>query len=62
MNMVIFRKENGTPRSSNVPLKSKKFFNMSKSTEINLVLQRNGEKYCHLIIYQLIMKFFISLG
>lgn len=50
--MPIFNKENGTNPISNVPLKFKKFFDMSKSTIINLVLQRNGEKKNYVSIYQ----------
>ena len=51
--MCIFNKKNGTPPQSNVPLKTlKKFFNMSKITTINPVLQRNGLKNSHAIKYQ----------
>ncbi len=50
--MRIYKKENGTHPIDNVPLKLKKFFDMSKITTINLVLQRNGEKNCYLITYQ----------
>lgn len=60
--MRIFSKENGTHTIDNVPLKSKKFFNMSKITTFNLVLQRNGEKNCHLIAYQKDTEFYLSLG
>ena len=61
--MSIFNKENGTHVLSIVPLKtSKKFFNMSKSTVINLVLQRNGDKNCHLISNLLDTKFLNSLS
>lgn len=60
--MPIFNKENGTNPISNVPLKLKKFFDMSKSTTINLVLQRNGEKKNHVPIYQADTEFFKSLG
>lgn len=61
--MSIFNKENGTHVQSSVPLKkSKKFFNMSKSTVINLVLQRNGDKNCHTINNQLDTNFYNSLS
>jgi hypothetical protein len=60
--MRIFNKENGTHPIDNVPLKLKKFFDMSKITTFNLVLQRNGEKNCHLITYQRDTKFYLSLG
>ena len=60
--MRIFNEENGTHPISNVPLKLKKFFNMSKVSIINLVLQRNGDKNSHIIMYQLNTKFFKILG
>ncbi len=60
--MLIFNKENGTPPISNVPLKLKKFFNMSKINKINLVLQRNGDKKSHVIMCQLNTKFYKVLG
>jgi hypothetical protein len=60
--MLIFNKENGTHPISNVPLKLKKFFNMSKISKINLVLQRNGDKNSHVIMYQSNTKFFNVLG
>ena len=61
--MSIFNKENGTPPQSNVPLKIlKKFFNMSKITSFNLVLQRNGEKNSHVLDYKINKKNIISLG
>ena len=49
--MCIFNKKNGTLPISCIPFKLKKFFDMSKSTKINPVLQRNGEKnsYIHII-------------
>ena len=62
MNIRIFNKENGTPHIDNVPLKLKKFFDMSKITTFNLVLQRNGEKNRHLITYQRDTKNYSSLG
>jgi len=62
MNMPIFNKENGTHPISNVPLKLKTFFNMSKINKINLVLQRNGDKKSHIITYQLDTKFYNTLG
>ena len=40
--MIIFKKENGTCPTSNIPFKLKKFFNMSKTTKFNLILQRDG--------------------
>jgi len=61
--MSIFNKENGTHLQSIVPLKTpKKFFNMSKSTVINLVLQKNGDNNCHTINYQLDTNFYHSLS
>jgi len=62
MNIPIFNKENGTHPISNVPLKLKKFFNMSKINKINLVLQRNGDKKSHVIAYQSNTKFYNILG
>ena len=60
--MLIFNKENGTHPISNVPLKHKKFFNMSKINKINLVLQRNGDKKSHASVYQSNTNFFKILG
>ena len=60
--MCIFNIENGTHPIDNVPLKLKMFFDMSKITTINLVLQRNGEKNCYLIAYQRDTKSYSSLG
>jgi hypothetical protein len=48
--MRIFDKKNGTLRTSKIPLKNlKKFFDMSKSTEIAPILQRNGLKNSYVI-------------
>jgi hypothetical protein len=60
--MHIFNKENGTHPIDNVPLKLKMFFDMSKITTFNLVLQRNGGKNCHLITYQRDTEFYLILG
>jgi len=49
--MFIFDKKNGTLPIGCIPLKNlKKFFDMSKITTINPVLQRNGEKSSYALI------------
>ena len=51
--MCIFNKENGAHPMSCTPQNNlKMFFDMSKITTSNLVLQRNGEKNSHVIYYQ----------
>jgi hypothetical protein len=61
--MCIFNKINGTPKVSSIPFKIlKKFFDMSKITTINPVLQRNGEKNSYALYYQGDMKYYKSLG
>lgn len=63
MNMLIFNKENGTHRQGNIPFKTlKKFFNMSKITSFNPVLQKIGQKNSHIIYYQIDTKFYKCLG
>lgn len=61
--MCIFNKRNGTHVQSSIPLnKLKTFFNMSKITSINPVLQRNGLKNSHLINYQSNINIYQYLG
>jgi len=61
--MCIFNKINGINPQSNIPLnKLKTFFNMSKITTFNPVLQRNGEKSSHALYYQKDTIHFESLG
>jgi hypothetical protein len=62
MYMLIFNKNNGVHHDGRTPLKLKKFFDMSKIKTFNLVLQRNGDKNCHLITYQIVTNFITSLG
>ena len=63
MYMCIFRKENGTHVLSSIPLKiKKKFFNMSKITSFNPVLQRDGQKNSHAVNYQTDINFYQPLS
>jgi hypothetical protein len=49
--MCIFNKQNGTLPIGWIPFNNlKKFFDMSKITTINPVLQRNGEKSSYMLI------------
>ncbi len=49
--MFIFNKENGMIPLRNIPFNNKKkFFDMSKTTTTNPVLQRNGEKISFILI------------
>ncbi len=60
--MCIFNKKNGTLPISSIPLKLKKFFDMSKITKINPVLQRNGEKSSYALNIQGHTKYISRLG
>ena len=63
MNMFIFNKENGTHLRGNIPFKTlKKFFNMSKITSFNPVLQKIGQKNSHALYYQIDTKFYKLLS
>ena len=63
MNMSIFNKENGTHPQGNIPFKTlKKFFNMSKITSFNPVLQKIGQKNSHVVYYQIDIKIYKLLG
>ena len=63
MNMSTFNKENGTHPQGNIPFKIlKKFFNMSKITSFNPVLQKIGQKNSHAIYYQTDTRFYKLLG
>ena len=62
MYMCLFNKKNGTLQIKSIPFKLKKFFDMSKSTKINPILQRNGEKSSHAYNYQRLTKKSIALG
>jgi hypothetical protein len=51
MFMFIFNKENGMIPLRSIPSNNKKkFFDMSKTTTTNPVLQRNGEKISSVLI------------
>ena len=60
--MYIFNKKNGTLPISSIPLKLKKFFDMSKITKINPILQRNGEKSSYALNNQKYTKDISRLG
>jgi hypothetical protein len=61
--MCIFDKQNGTLPIGCIPLNNlKKFFDMSKITTINPVLQRNGEKNSYALYNQRDTKSYESLS
>lgn len=55
--MTIFKKENGTSTTSNIPFKHKKFFDMSKTTKSNLILQRSGAEKRYVLDIKLFTNF-----
>lgn len=61
--MTIFSKEKRDKPTTIYPVKIlKKFFNMTKITSFNTLLQRNGEKNNHSIMYQIDMRILKFLG
>ena len=61
--MLTFNKKNGINPHSYIPLEIlKTFFNMSKITTFNPVLQRIGQKNSHVIYYQKFINFYKPLG
>jgi len=60
--MITFREENGTRTTGNIPFKLKKFFDMSKITKSNLILQRSGAEKRYLIDIKLFTSFYKFLG
>ncbi len=60
--MTIFIKENGTSTTSNIPFKLKKFFDMSKTTKSNLILQRSGAEKRYVVDIKLFTKYYNPLG
>ena len=62
--MTIFNKKSETPTTakSRYLITKIKFFNMSKITTINPVLQRNGEKSSHAFNNQRDIKIIETLG
>jgi len=63
MNMHIFNKRKRDTPTRDIPFKNlKKFFNMSKITSFNPVLQKIGQKNSHVVYYQIDIKIYKLLG